>query len=162
MRHVERHTKSDDELRIIVACGVTPFVAAATMFAAALAAAPLLNPSAPASRFDQPAAMAIGVWFLSVIVLVVAVPIALWMSKRGAVSLPRILFLGAALGILPLVFSLAVTFVVAARSSAPIPLPMTATSPILMTGFGIVVGVCSALTFWAIALRGRAARHTPA
>jgi hypothetical protein len=144
-------------MRIVVGCLVTPFAAAAAMFVAALAAEPWLSGGKPADRFDQPASMAIGVWFLAVFVLAIAVPMVLWMTKRGPIPLRRVLLLGAVLGVLPIAASVFISSIVAARSSGPIPLPMTVSSPILMTTFGLFVGVCSAAAFWVVALRNHVA-----
>lgn len=100
----------------------------------------------PTDSINRPS-MAIGVWFLAAIVLAIAVPVVLWMTKRGAIPLRHVLVLGAAFGVFPIAVSVLISSIVAARSNGPIPLPMTVTSPVLMTIFGLVVGVSSAATF---------------
>lgn len=143
---------------MVLGCIASPFAAAATTFIASFAVSPILRDGAagrPASRLDEAAAMAIGVWFLAVIIVVAAaLPIVIWMTRRGTLSLQRVLLLGAGLGMLPVAIGAASSFVAGVVGEPSRGMPASVTAPFIMTLLGIVTGVCSAWTFWSVAVRG--------
>jgi hypothetical protein len=152
--HLPRTLTAAEEMRLCAGFVVQPFVAGV----AAFAGFPFLMLGRAESWFFYPTreaiAVALGTFMLAIgVTLVVAVPAALWVVKRRAVTFRRALLYGLAIGNLPFAIGAVLSGLQRILLSASRPVePWAAVGTVL---FGSLIGAAGAAVFWVISIRGR-------
>jgi hypothetical protein len=141
-----REASPDQDLRLFAGLAVQPFAAAALGFLAF----PLFAANqGGAFSADAALSLAVGAGIVALMVTVfVAMPLALWYSRRGWPTLKQVLLFGVALGNLPVVVIGVLANLSAAGQGRPASLPAGALVA------GTAFGLAGALLFWLIAIRG--------
>ena len=104
----------------------------------------------PADGIDAARSVAIGAGLVALLIAVLGVlPTAVWLTKRGPVSLDRALLFGLAFGNLPF----AIGTILAGTYGVP--------GFVRGAAFSSLLGLAGAAAFWAIALRGQNASPPP-